>query len=293
MVLALAIHTVGTVSAKVPFAIVALLDHVRQKKLPPELKCRQVFPTSGLRSTSLWDTTDIETLQLWLDEFLDADCTNEVFEVQEDFAFGISAELTRLRTAEKVSAAVSERTKSAAAVATQQMTDLDAKYRVSQQAASAVQAAREASRVAGSRLATSFGKVHARAMENQQVAAAATTLNAGWKRLGASVPFFNRSPSGSEGGSPMTHGAAANPSFKEPASHAAPSTSTATHADPTKSEEAPAAAVANPQATKAAPSAAAASPAKPPKPQSGTSPSAAPKAEAGKRDVFTLDDTDV
>ncbi len=27
---------------QVPFAIVALLDHVRQKKLPPELKCRQV-----------------------------------------------------------------------------------------------------------------------------------------------------------------------------------------------------------------------------------------------------------
>ncbi len=27
------------------------------------------------------DTTDIETLQLWLDEFLDADCTNEVLEV--------------------------------------------------------------------------------------------------------------------------------------------------------------------------------------------------------------------
>lgn len=43
---------------------------------------RQVFPTSGLRSTSLWDTTDIETLQLWLDEFLDADCTNEVFEAR-------------------------------------------------------------------------------------------------------------------------------------------------------------------------------------------------------------------
>ena len=41
-------------------------------------------------------------LQLWLDEFLDAECTNEVFEVQEQFAFGISAELTRLRTAEKV-----------------------------------------------------------------------------------------------------------------------------------------------------------------------------------------------
>ena len=49
------------------------------------------------------DATDLEVLQLWLDEFLDAECTNEVFEVQEQFAFGISAELTRLRTAEKVS----------------------------------------------------------------------------------------------------------------------------------------------------------------------------------------------
>lgn len=48
------------------------------------------------------DATDLEVLQLWLDEFLDAECTNEVFEVQEQFAFGISAELTRLRTAEKV-----------------------------------------------------------------------------------------------------------------------------------------------------------------------------------------------
>ncbi|EIE19408.1 hypothetical protein COCSUDRAFT_67882 [Coccomyxa subellipsoidea C-169] len=291
MVLALAIHTVGTVSAKVPFAIVALLDHVRQKKLPPELKCRQVFPTSGLRSTSLWDTTDIETLQLWLDEFLDADCTNEVFEVQEDFAFGISAELTRLRTAEKVSAAVSERTKSAAAVASQQMTDLDAKYRVSQQAASAVQAAREASRVAGTRLATGFGKVHARAMENQQISAAATEINARWKRLGATVPFFNRSPSSSQGGSPLTHGT--NPNFKEPTSHAAPPTSSAAHAQPGKSEEGTPTAVARPQASRAASASPAASPAKPPPAQAAAPPSVAPKPEAGKRDVFTLDDADV
>lgn len=49
---------------------------------------------------------DLEVLQLWLDEFLDAECTNEVFEVQEQFAFGISAELTRLRTAEKVTALI-------------------------------------------------------------------------------------------------------------------------------------------------------------------------------------------
>jgi hypothetical protein len=32
------------------------------------------------------DTTDIETLQLWLDEFLDADCTNEVLEVNSSLS---------------------------------------------------------------------------------------------------------------------------------------------------------------------------------------------------------------
>jgi len=42
MVLVLAIHSVSTVTAKVPFSMVALVDHIRRKDLPPELKCRQV-----------------------------------------------------------------------------------------------------------------------------------------------------------------------------------------------------------------------------------------------------------
>ena len=41
----------------------------------------QVFPTSGQRSTSLWDVADVEALQVWLDDFLEVDCTNEVYEV--------------------------------------------------------------------------------------------------------------------------------------------------------------------------------------------------------------------
>ena len=41
----------------------------------------QVLPSSGNRSVSLWDVPDRETLQTWLDEFLDVDCSNEVFEV--------------------------------------------------------------------------------------------------------------------------------------------------------------------------------------------------------------------
>lgn len=44
----------------------------------------QVLPTSGTRSISLWDVPDIETLQTWLDEFLDVDCTNEVYQVCAD-----------------------------------------------------------------------------------------------------------------------------------------------------------------------------------------------------------------
>ena len=121
----------------------------------------QVFPTNGTKSSSLWDAPDISSLQEWLDEFLDAECNSEVFQVkfatssfvaphaqdkfrayscfdsflgppgwlcffckqgnmhclsitaaglnrlvvmqiQEQFAFGISAELTRVRATEKV-----------------------------------------------------------------------------------------------------------------------------------------------------------------------------------------------
>ncbi len=135
MVLVLAIHSVSTVTAKVPFSMVALVDHIRRKDLPPELKCRQVrlrlqlapqcraqarapallrvllcvcvlcgqcqsrlkrsqatllkagaalqvFPTSGGRSSSLWDVASIPHLVEWLDEHMDESTTNEVFEVR-------------------------------------------------------------------------------------------------------------------------------------------------------------------------------------------------------------------
>ena len=74
---------------------------------------------------SLWDVLERETLQTWLDEFLDVDCSNEVFEVHqgldntlasklkpcymstntqvhEDFAHGISEQLLRSRAADQV-----------------------------------------------------------------------------------------------------------------------------------------------------------------------------------------------
>lgn len=43
-------------------------DHISNKKVPHDLKCRQLVPSSGAVSTSLWDVADKEALQQWLDE---------------------------------------------------------------------------------------------------------------------------------------------------------------------------------------------------------------------------------
>ncbi|KAK9845791.1 hypothetical protein WJX81_002520 [Elliptochloris bilobata] len=201
MVLVLAIHSVSAVTAKVPFSMIALIDYVRQKDLPSELKCRQVFPTSGGRSSSLWDVASIPLLLEWLDEHMDESTTNEVFEVQEAFAYGVSAELTRLRTAEKVSAntrataaAVQERTKSAAAVAQQQMSDLDAKYRVSEQASAVMRVTSQAASRTATALGNSMRFVSAKAMENERVSAAASSVN---KLLSLRVKATSSSEDGS------------------------------------------------------------------------------------------------
>ena len=100
MPLFLVIHTVGSVSAKVPFALISLLDAVRSKALPSDLRCRQVTPTSGRLSSSLWDAPDAASVQAWLDSHIDADCTHEVAAVQEDFALGLAAEVGRARAAD-------------------------------------------------------------------------------------------------------------------------------------------------------------------------------------------------
>lgn len=54
----------------------------------------QVLPSSGNRSVSLWDVPDRDTLQTWLDEFLDVDCSNEVFEVPFPDVLGLFYALT-------------------------------------------------------------------------------------------------------------------------------------------------------------------------------------------------------
>ena len=93
--LVLAIHNLAAISAKVPMCCIALKDFHKRGALPPHLKLRQIVPTSGLQSTSLWDVSTVEELQEWLEENLMDDATHTCHVVQEEFAFGIAMELSK------------------------------------------------------------------------------------------------------------------------------------------------------------------------------------------------------
>lgn len=90
-------------TAKVPFSMILLMDHIRTKRsLPDEHRCRMVVPSDGLVSVSLWDTADPNALKEWLEENLGSDCISHVCEVQEEFTYGVSLELARARGADRV-----------------------------------------------------------------------------------------------------------------------------------------------------------------------------------------------
>jgi len=79
--LVLAVHTVAQVTAKVAFSTILLQDFITNKKIPADFKCRQLVPTSGSKSCSLWDCSDPDALLAWLTENISVDCEHEVFEV--------------------------------------------------------------------------------------------------------------------------------------------------------------------------------------------------------------------
>jgi len=143
--------------------MISLLDLVRHKSPPPNLKCRMLVPSSGSRSCSLWDVDSAAALQAWLDEAADADCAHEVFEVQEDFALGVGEPLARARAGERVAAGAAR----AAAATAGAAQGLDARYRVS----------------AGARAAAGAVKgIGAKALEDERVAAAASAVGTGFSK---------------------------------------------------------------------------------------------------------------
>eukprot|EP01024_Parvocaulis_polyphysoides_P028590 TRINITY_DN2581_c1_g2_i3.p2 TRINITY_DN2581_c1_g2~~TRINITY_DN2581_c1_g2_i3.p2 ORF type:complete len:283 (+),score=66.33 TRINITY_DN2581_c1_g2_i3:122-850(+) len=149
--LVLAVHQVDEVTAKVPLSTIMLLDHVKRKDIPDSLKPRLVLPTAGQVCVSVWDSPTVETLQMWLDGVLGSYCKTEAIEVQEDFAYGLSVELARVRATEKISAntrqtagVVADRTREAAKVVasktSQAWENVDQRFHISERTQTAVKA---------------------------------------------------------------------------------------------------------------------------------------------------------
>lgn len=167
--LLLAVHNLrDPASAKVPFSMVILLDSVSKKLHPATFRCRQILPTNGTKSASLWEAPSTDALAAWLNELLEADCESEVFEVQEPFAIGIN-EVVATRVGEQFSAS----TRSTAAAASVKIDQFDEKFKVSQQASAALKAAKDSGQVAATKVSDAYNKLSSRAMENEKVAVAA------------------------------------------------------------------------------------------------------------------------
>ncbi|KAL3150214.1 hypothetical protein ABBQ32_000073 [Trebouxia sp. C0010 RCD-2024] len=186
MVLVLAVHTVATVSATVPFAMIMLRDHVKKNDVSPGLHCRLVLPSSGNRSVSLWDVPDKETLQTWLDEFLDVDCSNEVSEVHEEFSYGVSEQLLRARAAEQVAVTahqtadqVQQKGKRIGENVRHQWDEVDQKFKVSEHASVAIKSAKETVAPVFTKVNSAAKQQYSKALENERVAAAAASVGGG------------------------------------------------------------------------------------------------------------------
>eukprot|EP00208_Stichococcus_sp_RCC1054_P002767 CAMPEP_0206136116 /NCGR_PEP_ID=MMETSP1473-20131121/1348_1 /ASSEMBLY_ACC=CAM_ASM_001109 /TAXON_ID=1461547 /ORGANISM="Stichococcus sp, Strain RCC1054" /LENGTH=336 /DNA_ID=CAMNT_0053528399 /DNA_START=181 /DNA_END=1191 /DNA_ORIENTATION=- len=148
--------------------MVILLDCVSKKLHPETFRCRQILPTSGVKSSSLWEAPSPEELTTWLNELLESDCTTEAFEVQEQFAIGLN-ELVAARVGEQLTAS----TRSAAGAASQKFDQLDEKFKVSEQAGAVLKVARDQGQVAAEKVSESWKKISSKAMENERVAVTA------------------------------------------------------------------------------------------------------------------------
>eukprot|EP00877_Chromochloris_zofingiensis_P013878 jgi/Chrzof1/8744/Cz03g22220.t1 len=196
--LVMGVHTVEAATAKVPFSMILLLDHVKRRTIPDSMKVRMVVPSDGNISISLWDVEDIAALKEWLDENLGTDCVSEIFEVQEEFTYGLSLELVRARAAEKVGGstkktigAIGEHTSKAAemlsagmstaAISTQQrLDDWDKKTGV-------LTSAKETTAATYNKLSTAVAKAAENENVKHVVSNVQTGAAAGWKKVSAGL----------------------------------------------------------------------------------------------------------
>eukprot|EP00993_Chasmostoma_nieuportense_P004021 NODE_4705_length_752_cov_23.041600_g4545_i0.p1 GENE.NODE_4705_length_752_cov_23.041600_g4545_i0~~NODE_4705_length_752_cov_23.041600_g4545_i0.p1 ORF type:complete len:210 (-),score=46.84 NODE_4705_length_752_cov_23.041600_g4545_i0:67-696(-) len=133
--LILALHTIPTVTAVIPLFVLTLQDHQKRNLIPSEFKLRQLFPTSGVTSVSVWDAPAIGPLQAWVEETIQ-DCEHQFFTAQEEFTYGVAMELARVRSADALSMTATE----LSTKATEQLTEFNQRYHLSEKANQASQA---------------------------------------------------------------------------------------------------------------------------------------------------------
>lgn len=184
----------ATPTAKVPFAMILLLDFAKRKATPHGCKCRMVLPSDGETSLSLWDTQDPQGLHEWLSDNLGSDCTTVLHEVQEDFTYGLSLDLARMRAADRVAdggmkltGALGETTSKAAGVlaagVTTAMGTTQRGLEEFDQRTGVLSKAQEASAVIAQR---AIG-VMSKAAEDRRVQGVVTNVSTGWNKLSSWV----------------------------------------------------------------------------------------------------------
>lgn len=177
----LVVHTITDVTAKVPFAMMVLQDALKTKAVPAHLKVMQLLPTSGARSTSLWEGPSVEHVETFVNELLAEWCLNECFAVVDEHAVGLRpqealATSTREGVGKVVASTVAATTGAAAAVGAQ-LSSVDERYQVKEKAAQGWKTVVEVSGKAGSQVAQTSARATQHAMENQTVAAGVASIS--------------------------------------------------------------------------------------------------------------------
>mmetsp|Transcript_41513 Transcript_41513/g.79345 ORF Transcript_41513/g.79345 Transcript_41513/m.79345 type:complete len:227 (-) Transcript_41513:2504-3184(-) len=165
----LVVHTITDVTAKVPFAMMVLHDAIKTKAIPPHLKVAQLLPTSGARSSSLWEGTGVEEVETFVNSLLSEWCINECFAVVEENAYGLHFDKAVAATKEGVGKAVAATTAAAATAVTvvgSQWSAMDERYQIKEKAAMSWGKVIDLA----SKAKEQSGTATAKAMENQTVA---------------------------------------------------------------------------------------------------------------------------
>jgi hypothetical protein len=169
--LVLCTHVIDAGTASVPLHIMQLQGILKNGAIPPEFKLRQVIPTKGTHSSSLWDVEApdaIPALTAWLEESLQGYCVNHVSEVPEAQSYGLGWLLGgRL---------VGDATEKTRQVVGSNLAAIDSTLKISERAALATDVAKGT--IAG--VSTGASKVAGRVLENEVVSASVTRIGASW-----------------------------------------------------------------------------------------------------------------